>query len=164
MQENLTRRFELHLQTAARRMTEHGLGGIAEFWREGEVVISVFFVFGRDFVGSYLLGASQEALDRYQVSSLYIWNGVNLAQQKEVPYLDLMRGIEPYKLRWNPEIVVNQRILLGRSRIFLFPYASYWTLRLKARDFANSDTTPRWIRSLLNRMRRNRRRTSSVNP
>lgn len=164
VQENLTRRFELHLQTAARRMTEHGLGGIAEFWREGEVVISVFFVFGRDFVGSYLLGASQEALDRYQVSSLYIWNGVNLAQQKEVPYLDLMRGIEPYKLRWNPEIVVNQRILLGRSRIFLFPYASYWTLRLKARDFANSDTTPRWIRSLLNRMRRNRRRTSSVNP
>lgn len=155
VQENLTQRFELHLRTATRRMTEHGLGAIAEFWREGEVVISIFFVFGKDFVGSYLLGASHEALDRYQASSLYIWNGVNLAQKRNVPYLDLMRGIEPYKLRWNPKIVVNQRILLGRSQVFWFPYVSYWTLRLKARDLADSETTPRWIRSLLNRMRRN---------
>jgi hypothetical protein len=60
----------MHLEVAVRRMTACGLGGISEFWREGEVVASQFLVFGRDLVGQHLFGAiettscsTQNALD-----------------------------------------------------------------------------------------------------
>jgi hypothetical protein len=150
---NLTQRFALHLQTSARRMAARGLGGIAEFWRDGEVIISVVWIFGQDSVGYYLSGASREALQRYQVSSLYVWSGVNLARERNLPYLDLMRGREPYKLRWNPRIVSNRRALLGRNPIFLFPYVGYRVLRTKARTYADSADAPQWIKRVLDRLR-----------
>src|SRR5215216_5192665 len=58
--EHLDERFKAHLEAAARRMMAHGLGGISEFWRDGKVIASHFLVFGRDFTGQHLFGATQE--------------------------------------------------------------------------------------------------------
>ena len=83
------------------------------------------------------------------MSSLYIWNGVNLARERNSPYLDLMRGTEAYKLRWNPRLVSDRRVLLSRNPIFLLPYAGYRALRTKAKRCADSAGAPQWIRRVL---------------
>src|SRR5215212_457762 len=71
-QEHLSDRFGCHVVAAAKRLTVSGAGGIYEFWRNGKVVASHFLLFGRDFVADYLVGVKQEALQRYQMYSLYM--------------------------------------------------------------------------------------------
>jgi CelD/BcsL family acetyltransferase involved in cellulose biosynthesis len=149
--EHLTRRFEAHLEATARRMTAGGLGAISEFWRDGEVVVSHFLVFGRDFVGAYLQGASQEALQRYQSSSLYIWDAMDVALSRNSKRLDLLRGEEPYKLRWSSGVVPNHRIILGRDPLSWAPYAGYYALRSKARRYVSSEDAPGWAKDATSR-------------
>lgn len=144
--EHLTRRLESYVIAWVRRMTARDLGGVSEFWRDGEVVISCFWVSGKDFLGTYMLGASPEALERYQINSLYIWDAVNIAYSKNNGWLDLLRGEEPYKLRWGPKIAPSQRLILGGNPVFWGPYASYHTLRSRARRYAASEDAPRWVK------------------
>jgi len=144
--EHLDERFKAHLVAAARRMTARGLGGISEFWREGEVIAAHFLVFGRDSVGEHLLGATQETLRRYQVGSLYIWDLVNVARSRRSTYLDFLRGEEPYKLRWASRVVPNHRLVLGRDWLFWAPYTGYLSLRSEAELYAYSEGAPRWVK------------------
>jgi hypothetical protein len=143
--EHWTSRSESLIAAAARRMTARELGGISEFWRDGEVIISSFWVSGRDFIGTYMLGASREALQRYQWSSLYIWDALNIARTKNCGYLDLLRGEESYKLRWSSRISSSHRLILGRNLAFWAPYAGYHALRYKTKRYVQSESAPRWI-------------------
>jgi CelD/BcsL family acetyltransferase involved in cellulose biosynthesis len=143
--EHWTSRYESLIVAAARRMTARELGGISEFWQDGGVIISDFCVFGRDFIGTYMLGASRDALQRYQWSSLYIWDALNIARTKNCGYLDLLRGKEAYKLRWSSRISPSHRLILGRNLAFWAPYAGYHALRSKARRYVQSESAPRWI-------------------
>ena len=144
--EHLDKRFKAHLEAAARRMTARGLGSISEFWRDGEVIASHFLVFGRDSVGEHLLGATQGTLRRYQISSLYIWDLVNVARARHSNYLDFLRGEEPYKLRWASRVVPNHRLVLGRDRVFWAPYAGYQALRSKTELYVYSEGAPGWVK------------------
>ena len=143
--EHWTSRYESLIVAAARRMTARELGGISEFWQDGGVIISDFWVSGRDFIGTFMLGASRDALQRYQWSSLYIWDALNIARTKNCDYLDLLRGKEPYKLRWSSSISPSHRLILGRNRAFWAPYAGYHALRSRARTYVQSESAPRWI-------------------
>ncbi len=149
--EHWTWRFEAHLEGAARRMTARGLGAISEFWRDGEVVISHFLVFGRDFVGQYMIGASQEALRRYQFSSLGMWDGINVSLDRKGSYFDLLRGEEPYKLRWSSRVVSNRRMVLGRNLLVWSPYGAYHALRSRAKRYAYSENAPAWVKDTKDR-------------
>ena len=151
--EHLNERFKMHLKAAVRRMTAYGLGGISEFWQEGQVVASQFLIFGRNFVGQHLLGATQVTLQRYQVSSLYIEDAIDVAHSKNKSYLDLLRGEEPYKLRWSSRVVPNHRLILGRNAILLAAYANYHLLRSKVQVYASSENAPRWVAKTLVRYR-----------
>jgi CelD/BcsL family acetyltransferase involved in cellulose biosynthesis len=142
--EHRTRRFESHLEAAARRMLARGWGSISEFRRDREVLISTFMVFGRDFTGTYMIGASQEARQRYQWSSLYIWDALNVARSKNHKRLDLLEGLEKYKLRWNPEISPHYRLILGKRWVPWGLYSGYHILRSKAVWYARSENAPRW--------------------
>jgi lipid II:glycine glycyltransferase (peptidoglycan interpeptide bridge formation enzyme) len=113
---HLTWKFRSYQETAACRMTADGLGSISEFWRDEEVVISHFLIFGRDFVAEHLVGARQDALQRYQVSSLCMWDAINVAQSRGSACLNLLRGEESYKLRWCSEITTNHQAILGRRQ------------------------------------------------
>jgi CelD/BcsL family acetyltransferase involved in cellulose biosynthesis len=117
-QEHLSERFRSHVVAAAKRLTVCGAGGIYEFWRNRKVVASHFLLFGRDFVADYLVGAKQEALQRYQMHSLYTWNAVMVARSKGIARVNLLRGEEPYKLRWATEVVYNYRVVLSRKPAF----------------------------------------------
>ena len=144
--EHLDEKFKAHLEAAARRMTARGLGSISEFWRDGEVIASHFLVFGRDSVGEHLLGATQGTLRRYQVSSLYIWDLVNVARARHSNNLDFLRGEEPYKLRWASRVVPNHRLVLGRDWVFWAPYAGYQALRSKTELYVYSEGAPGWVK------------------
>jgi CelD/BcsL family acetyltransferase involved in cellulose biosynthesis len=162
--EHLDQKFRAHLETAARRMTARGLGGISEFWRDGKVIASHFLVFGWDFTGEHLFGATQEALRRYQVSSLNIWDLINAARARRSSYVDFLRGEEPYKLQWASRVVHNHRLVLGRDWLSWAPYAGYEALRSKAELYAYSEGAPKWVKKAVG-MRlslRRRLRTKSV--
>jgi CelD/BcsL family acetyltransferase involved in cellulose biosynthesis len=150
--ERLTSRFESFTLAAARRMTEHGLGGISEFWRDGEVIVSGFLIFDNDLTVTYMAGVNQEAMPRYQWSTLNIWDALNIARSRDCSYVSLLPGSEEYKQRWGQE-VPYYRITLGRSpllwRLYL-PiwrcYRAYRSLRLRAREYLRSDATPEWVK------------------
>jgi CelD/BcsL family acetyltransferase involved in cellulose biosynthesis len=144
--EHLDERFVAHLKAAACRMAVRGLGGISEFWRDGEVIASQFLILGRDFVGQHLFGATQEALQRYQVSSLYVWDALNAARAQHSAYLDLLRGEEPYKLRWASRVLPNHRLVLGRDWFSWAPYADYQSLRSRAERYAYFEGAPGWVK------------------
>jgi CelD/BcsL family acetyltransferase involved in cellulose biosynthesis len=163
--EALTRRFEAHLEAAARRMTARDSGAISEVRLDGEAIASHFFVFGRDYVGEYMVGSGKESLRRYQVSSLFIRDGLQLARQRNVTCLDLLRGEEPYKLRWTSKAVANHRVILGRNPLFWGPYVGYRLLRSRARQFVEEESTHPWIKSMLSpfRGRRSTRKSYTAN-
>lgn len=143
--EHITGRFEAHIKSSARRMTEAGVGGVSEFWRDGEVIASHIVVFGGGSVGHYLSGATQDALGRYQMSSLFVWDGANLARERGEARYDFLRGEEAYKMRWRPKAVPNHRVILGGNPVLWAPYAAFHTLHSKARRFADSEDAPPWI-------------------
>jgi hypothetical protein len=151
--EHLTKRFQSHLETAACRMTVRGLGGISEFWRDGEVIVSQFLVFGREFVAQHLMGARQEVLQRYQLSSLCIWDANNVAHSRNSPYLNLLRGEEAYKLRWASEVIPNYQVILGRQLAVWAPYAAYHALLSRAKKLAYLDDAPQWTKRALSMYR-----------
>jgi CelD/BcsL family acetyltransferase involved in cellulose biosynthesis len=156
--EHLTQRFESHIVAAARRMTTRGLGGISEFWRDGEVIISDFWVSGENFLGTHTVGASQKALQNYQWSSLYIWDAVLNALDRGCSTVDLLRGEEPYKLRWSSRIVANQRVYLGRNSLVWAPYTAYHALRLKIVHYEQTESAPKWIKGSIRTIGRIKRR------
>lgn len=162
--EHLDERFVAYLRAAVRRMTVRGLGGISEFWRGDEVIASQFLVFGRDFVGQHLFGATQEALRRYQVSSLYVWDALNAASAQRSPCLDMLQGEEPYKLRWASRVVPNHRLVLGRDWLTWAPYAGYQRLRSRTERCAYSEGAPGWVKKAvtLRLVLRRRMRATSV--
>jgi len=158
--EHLTQKFESYMVAVVQRMSARGLGGLSEFWRDGVVIISQFWVFGRDFVGAYTIGASREARQRYQFSSLYVWEGLNIARSRSCSQLNLGRGSTPDKLRWNPRVVSNRRLILSRRRAVWVFYTGYQILRSKVKEYANSETAPQWVQSVLASYRILRRRAA----
>jgi len=149
--ERLTAWFESYTLACARRMTERGLGGISEFWRDGEVIVSSFLIFDNDIVVPYIVGASKEATHRYQWSTLFIWDAINIARSRRCSHVSLLTGTEEYKQRWSKE-VPYYRITLGRSPLLWRGYLPLWrsyrayrSLRLRVREYLRSDTTPRWL-------------------
>ena len=157
--EHLTQRgFEAFTVAATQRLANRGLGTISEFWRDGKVLISDFLMFGGDFCGTYILGASQEALQRYQWSSLYIWDAIEIAHARDSSYLDLLRGEEPYKLRWSSRIIPTHRLILGQHWTAWIPYAGYRALRSRAKLYARSENAPLWTKGAVGRYRTLRHR------
>jgi hypothetical protein len=148
--EHLTERFESFVIAATRRMTARGLASIYGFWRDGEAIISGLMVFGREFDAAYTVGASQEALQRYQWSSLSFWYELDIARRNNSACLSMLRGEEPYKLRWNTRIVPNYRVILRRSLAFWSFYVAYLSLRSEVKRCMSSERTPQWIKSAVN--------------
>jgi CelD/BcsL family acetyltransferase involved in cellulose biosynthesis len=152
--EHLRKRFESHLAVASRRMTEHGLARLYEFWRDAEVISSQLVILGKDFVGRYLFGASKDALRRYQTNSLHVWNALDVARARNNPCMSLLRGEDPYKLWWKPRVVPNYRIVLGWSSVLFGPYAGYVVLRSRAARYVKSENTPTWVKGAATRLER----------
>jgi CelD/BcsL family acetyltransferase involved in cellulose biosynthesis len=144
--EHLTDRYESLVATAVPRMVSRGLAGISEFWRDGEVIISNLWVYGHNWncLGVYILGASRVAVQRYQWSSLCIWDALEVANSKNSSCLDMLRGEEAYKLRWSSRTVVNEQAILGRRTLVWVPYSAVHAALSRVKRYAYSEDAPRW--------------------
>jgi hypothetical protein len=143
--EHWTPRFESHLETAVCRMATCGRGGVAEWRRSGDVMVSEFLVFGPCYVGAYMVGIDRRAFSRYQVSALTAHMEVCVARRWDAPHVSLGRGQEAYKLQWSSELVPNHRLILGRDALPWSLYAGYHVLRSAVKRYATSPNSPRWI-------------------
>jgi hypothetical protein len=150
---NLASRFETFIAIAARRMTARGIGRISEFRRGDAVLVSNFFVFDKDFVGWYMIGASREASRRYQYNTLAMWDAMNVAHGRDNAYVSLMDYASRDKSRWADELVSSRRAILGHGRAFWIPYAGYHTLRdryysllSEAQLYVHSEGAPSWVK------------------
>jgi CelD/BcsL family acetyltransferase involved in cellulose biosynthesis len=159
--EHLTPRYEAFVRTAARRMTERGIGRVSEFRRkeDGEVLVSQFLLFDGDFVGVYVTGADEEASGRYQLETLSNWDAIEVAHaaasSERVSFMD---GATRDKLRWASEVVQSHRLILGRTAALYVPYAGYHlmrtyyrALRSGAQSYAYSEEAPQWVKKAVER-------------
>lgn len=144
--EHLTERFESFVATAVSRMAPRGLAGISEFWQDEEVIISNFWVYGQNWncLGVYILGASREAIQRYQWSSLCIWDAMNVARNRDSSCVDMLRGEEAYKLRWSSRITTNHQVILGRRMTVWALYSVSNRVLSRVKRYAYSEDAPQW--------------------
>jgi CelD/BcsL family acetyltransferase involved in cellulose biosynthesis len=152
--EHSTPRWASFIEAAARRTLAQGLGEISEFRRNGEVVMSLFWLVGPDFVGFYHSGVSQEALRRYQWNALLLREGIEIARGRGARRFDLLRGEEDYKLQWASEIIPSRRVVLGRNPIAWVPYVAYVSSRSQLERYLSSPKCPSWIKQTLRGVKR----------
>jgi CelD/BcsL family acetyltransferase involved in cellulose biosynthesis len=153
----LSPRYQAFVETAARRMSARGIGRISEFRRDdGEVLVSQFLLFDKDFVGVQLIGASEEASRRYQFMTLCSWDAMDVAHRRGGAYVSWMEYASRDKLRWASEVVSSHRAILGRTKAFWVPYAGYYVmreryyaLRSNAQVYVHSEGAPWWIKKAI---------------
>jgi CelD/BcsL family acetyltransferase involved in cellulose biosynthesis len=153
----LTPRYEAFMVAAARRTTARGIGRISEFWRDDSVIISQFLLFDKNFVDTYVIGASREASRRYQFNTLGNWDAMNVVRGRSVPYVSFGDPAGD-KVRWGDEVVPSHRAILARNWTFWILYAAYHAmrrgyhaLRSEAQLYAHSEAAPRWLKKATDR-------------
>ncbi|MBX9398295.1 GNAT family N-acetyltransferase [Streptomyces sp. TRM72054] len=116
--EHLRPRFLEHLVRSVPAMVRSGDAVVREFLLDGAVVAVQLTVMARTWGGSYLYGFDPQLRERKADVATMLLRALteHLVAGGERQVLSLLRGDEPYKHRWHPETVVNQRLLLARRR------------------------------------------------
>ncbi len=143
--EHLTDRFHAFLRRAVVGMVERGEASLIEFRDEQGVLARVLFVVGHDYVGDYMYSATPRALEEYSINALTMHAALQVADDGKIPDVCFLRGDEPWKRRFVPEVQYNHRLLLGRARPSWAVLASYHQARSWAADRVRSEATPEWI-------------------
>jgi CelD/BcsL family acetyltransferase involved in cellulose biosynthesis len=151
---HLTPEFEAFIVAAARRLTNSGLGGIYEFWRDGEVIMSSLTIFGDQVTDAYLVGVNQEARQRYQWSSLGIYDALSMARNRNSAYLCLAQGQDSYKQAWPHEDVPYYRVALGRGPVSWSLYLMYLSMRAIVARHLKEHSTPKSIKNVAEWLKR----------
>ncbi len=115
-QEHLDARFERHLSRAAADMVRSGRAVIFHYRLADRLVASEVLLVGHGFAGAYLFGFDPELRERIDVAAMFIRQDLTTAGELGRPVLSLLRGDEPYKMRWRPLPVQNAHLVLGRPR------------------------------------------------
>ncbi|MEV5879350.1 GNAT family N-acetyltransferase [Streptomyces sp. NPDC052101] len=115
--EHLRPRFAEHLIRSADSMVRSGEAAVREFLLDGEVVGADLTLMSRSWAGLYLYGVHPQLRERRtDVATMLLRASAEYLAGSGRQVLSLLRGNEPYKYRWAPETVVNQRLLLARRR------------------------------------------------
>ncbi|EHN73144.1 hypothetical protein SMCF_7425, partial [Streptomyces coelicoflavus ZG0656] len=115
--EHLLPRFREHLVRAVGPMVRSGDAVVTEFRMADEVVAVDVTLLSPRLAGGYLYGAHPRLRERKaDVAVMLLDACASYARAPGRGTLSLLRGDEPYKHRWCPEPVPNQRLLLARRR------------------------------------------------
>ncbi|MEV5433856.1 GNAT family N-acetyltransferase [Streptomyces sp. NPDC052701] len=115
--EHLRERFAAHLVRAAGSLVRSGDAVVTEFLLDGEVVAVDLTLLSPRLAGCYLYGVHPLLRERKaDIAVMLLDAGARHTVAGGRGTLSLLRGDEPYKRRWRPEPVVNQRFLLARRR------------------------------------------------
>lgn len=112
--EHLRPAFARHLTQAVPTMIADGQAVLLEYRLDGAHVASNLVVVGTDLAGGYLYGADPSLRDTLDITTLLISTTVPVAARSGCATMSMLRGAEPYKLRWRPTEAVNRRVLLVR--------------------------------------------------
>ncbi|MDW8808679.1 GNAT family N-acetyltransferase [Streptomyces scabiei] len=115
--EHMRPRFSEHLTRAVGPMVRSGDAVVTEFRLGGDVLAVDVTLLSRRLAGGYLYGAHPRLRERKaDVATMLLDACAGHVGSGVHQVLSLLRGAEPYKLRWRPDTVVNQRLLLARRR------------------------------------------------
>ncbi|WP_031225971.1 GNAT family N-acetyltransferase, partial [Streptomyces roseochromogenus] len=108
--EHVKPRFLEHLIRSAGSMARSGEAVVREFLLDGEVVGADLTLMSRSWAGLYLYGVHPRLREcRTDVATMLLRASTEYLAGSGRQVLSLLRGNEPYKYRWAPETVVNQR-------------------------------------------------------
>ncbi|MFE3182311.1 GNAT family N-acetyltransferase [Streptomyces violascens] len=143
--EHLRPRFEEHLARAVGEMTRQGDAVVTEFRLDGEVVAADLTLLSPALAGGYLYGAHPGLRGRkVDVATMLLRSCAQRIDGSGRAALSMLRGNEPYKQHWRPEVRVNQRFLLARRRTLPLLWASTLHAGLRRRAGAGLRALRRW--------------------
>jgi CelD/BcsL family acetyltransferase involved in cellulose biosynthesis len=145
--------FAAHLGRAVPGMIAAGQAVLLEYRIGGRHMGSNLVVVGPDLAGGYLYGADPQLRDMLDVTTLLISTTLPLAHKLGCATMSMLRGAEPYKLRWRPREMVNRRLLLARPGS---ARALTYTAVVRARSAALRTAKARlpWLRTVRDTARR----------
>ncbi|MBT2416301.1 GNAT family N-acetyltransferase [Streptomyces sp. ISL-22] len=116
--EHVRPRFLEHLVRSVVPMARSGQAAVMEFLLDGTVVAVNLNLLSGGMAGTYLYGFHPRLRERkVDVAAMLLHASTeHLAPGGGPRVLSLLRGDEPYKYRWHPDTVANQRFLLARRR------------------------------------------------
>ncbi|MDT0380426.1 GNAT family N-acetyltransferase [Streptomyces sp. DSM 42041] len=132
--EHVRPRFAEHLTRAVSRMARTGHARICEYLVGGEVMASDMTLLSADLAGGYLDGVHPELRAKTDITSMLLRESARHTAATGRSTFSMLRGAEPYKLRWRPVEVGNQRLLMARRELrpVLAAYAGLRTARAAA--------------------------------
>ncbi|MFB7745695.1 GNAT family N-acetyltransferase [Streptomyces sp. NPDC056132] len=143
--EHLRPRFEQHLARAVGEMTRQGDAVVTEFRLDGEVVAADLTLLSPALAGGYLYGAHPGLRGRkVDVATMLLRACAQRIDGSGRGALSMLRGNEPYKQHWRPEVRVNQRFLLARRRTLPLLRAAVLHARLRRRAGAALRALRQW--------------------
>jgi CelD/BcsL family acetyltransferase involved in cellulose biosynthesis len=111
---HLSPEFAGHLGRAVRAMVGTGQAALLEYRLGDRLIASNLVLVGPALAGGYLYGAEPELRDEIDISTLLVTSTMTEAYGRQCATMSMLRGAEPYKLRWRPTEVTNERVLLAR--------------------------------------------------
>ena len=112
--EHFTDRFRTHLTEAVTGLAADGGAAVAEYRLDGELLLSQILLTGHDELSYYLAGISPRLREKVDAAALLVQHDVETAVERGLSRYSMLRGLEDYKLRWRPDVVVQERVLLVR--------------------------------------------------
>ncbi|WP_371519459.1 GNAT family N-acetyltransferase [Kitasatospora sp. NBC_01300] len=111
--EHRTDRFARHLTESTVGLVATGRAAVHQFRLNGELVAVNLLLLCPSFGGLYMYGAHPVLRERLDIAGLLFSAALDETVGAGVPLLGLLRGQEPYKQRWRPDQLSNQRLLFG---------------------------------------------------
>ncbi|MFD7831960.1 GNAT family N-acetyltransferase [Kitasatospora sp. NPDC059803] len=111
--EHRTERFARHLTESTVGLVATGRATVHQFRLNGELVAVNLLLLCPSFGGLYMYGAHPVLRERLDIAGLLFSAALDETVGAGVPLLGLLRGQEPYKQRWRPDQLSNQRLLFG---------------------------------------------------
>lgn len=116
--EHLLPRFRAHLERTVEQLAESGDATLTEYRMNDETLASDITFDCRDMVCGYLYGAHPKLRRQHvDITTMLLRHDAAHAEARGCDTLNLLRGAEPHKLRWQAESVANQRLLMARREM-----------------------------------------------
>lgn len=132
--EHVRPRFAAHLSRAVAGMVRTGHARVCEYRVAGELMASDLTLLSSDLAGGYLDGVHPRLRAQTDITSMLLRESARHTSASGRSTFSMLRGAEPYKLRWRPAEVVNQRLLMARRELrpVLAAYSFLRTVRAAA--------------------------------
>ncbi|MFG2005048.1 GNAT family N-acetyltransferase [Spirillospora sp. NPDC048911] len=114
--EHMRDRFRRHLAQACTEMIRHDEAVVFQYRDAGGRLIATDLVLiGHRLAGAYLYGCRPTLRNSIDVTLMLLRQDLACTDSRGLPVFSMLRGQEPYKAKWRPTTVVNQRLILGRG-------------------------------------------------